>query len=89
MTLKLFNNLTKQEIILENLDDIQDSRLFYHFNLTLPSGCTDGEYTYTLYDEDDVVKATGLLQIGDYRPEVKPYTGNTIQENNGYISYNG
>lgn len=87
MTIKLFNNLTKREINLENLDDIQDSRMFYHFNITLPEGLDDGEYAYTLYDDEDVVKATGLLQIGDYVREDTQYTGHSTD--NKYITYNG
>ena len=88
MLLKLYNNTTKREINLDNLEDITDSRLFFHFKITLPDGVDDGEYTYTL-DEDDVVKASGLLQVGDYVPEKTTYEGNTIKEKNGYISYNG
>lgn len=88
MLLKLYNNTTKREINLDNLEDITDSRLFFHFKITLPDGVDDGEYTYTLY-EDDVVKASGLLQVGDYVPEKTTYEGNTIKEKNGYISYNG
>ncbi len=86
MTLKLRNNLTKQEYTFDNLDDKLASRLFYTFDVTLPEGMDDGEYTYTLYDEENVVKATGLVQIGDYKPQNNTYSAET---HNGYIQYNG
>lgn len=86
MTLKLRNNLTKIEYTFENLVDELVSRLFYTFDITLPAGMDDGEYAYTLYDERNVVKATGLLQVGDYKPQNNTYTAQT---QNGYIQYNG
>jgi hypothetical protein len=46
----------------------------------------DGEYAYTLYGEDDTVKATGILQVGDFKPQNNTYTAQT---QNGYIQYNG
>lgn len=86
MTLKLRNNLTKIEYTFDNLVDELVSRLFYTFDITLPEGMDDGEYAYTLYDERNVVKATGLLQVGDYKPQNNTYTAQT---QNGYIQYNG
>lgn len=86
MTLELRNNLTKQVYSFDNLDDKLTSRLFYTFDITLPDGMDDGEYTYTLRDENQSVKATGLLQVGDYKPENNTYTAQT---HNGYIQYNG
>ena len=85
MTLKLRNNLTKIEYTFDNLADELVSRLFYTFDITLPEGMDDGEYAYTLYD-GNVVKATGLLQVGDYKPNNNTYTAQT---QNGYIQYNG
>lgn len=86
MTLKLRNNLTKIEYTFDNLVDELVSRLFYTFDITLPEGMDDGEYAYTLYDDRNVVKATGLLQVGDYKPQNNTYTAQT---QNGYIQYNG
>lgn len=80
------NNVTKKEYELTNLDDKLTSRLFYTFDITLEDGMDDGEYSYTLYDEQNVVKATGLLQVGDYKPQNNTYTAET---HNGYIQYNG
>lgn len=86
MTLKLRNNLTKQEYTFNNLVDQLVSRLFYTLDITLQSGMDDGEYAYTLYGEDDTVKATGILQVGDFKPQNNTYTAQT---QNGYIQYNG
>ena len=86
MTLKLQNNVTKKVYTFSNLTDLEKSRLFYTFDITLQPGMDDGEYAYTLYDEQDVVKATGLLQVGDYVPNNNTYTAQT---QNGYIQYNG
>ena len=85
MTLKLFNNVTKKEYTFENLVDAMTSRIWYTFDITLQPDMDDGEYTYTLYDEQDVVKASGLLQVGDYKPKNNTYTAQT---QNGYIQYN-
>lgn len=89
MILKITSTLRKSEYTFNNLEDQLVSRLFYAFDITLPSGMADGEYQYVLMTDDGVVKATGLLQIGDYNPVTKPYTGDTVKENNGFISYNG
>lgn len=86
MTLTLINNLTKKEYSFDNLEDNNVSRLFYAFDITLESGMDDGEYSYTLYDDENVVKATGLLQVGNYTPNNNTYTANT---KNGYVQYNG
>ena len=86
MTLKLLNNVTKKVYTFENLDDKLTSRLFYTLDITLPEGMDDGGYTYTLYGEQNIVKATGLLQVGDYKVNNNTYTAQT---QNGYIQYNG
>lgn len=83
----MINNLSKIGYNFNGLVDLQNSMLFYAFNIQLQDGMADGEYSYTLYDENDVVKATGLLQIGDYQPENnKTYSAQT---ENGYIQYKG
>lgn len=87
MQLKLTNNVTKSVYTFDNLTDLLESRLFYTFDIQLTEKMDEGEYTYELYDENEALKATGILQIGDYRPENKTYTATT--ENNGYIQYNG
>lgn len=86
MKLKLFNNVTKKEYTFDKLEDKLTSRIWYTFDITLLPNMDDGEYTYTLYDDQDVVKATGLLQVGDYTPNNNSYTA---ESHNGYIQYNG
>ncbi len=86
MTLKIKNNLTNRELEFLNLDDLETSRLYYTFDITLSEVMEEGEYTYTLLDENEII-ASGLLQIGDYVPKTEQYTAQT--NNNGYITYNG
>lgn len=75
MKIILKNSLNLTEI---NLDVRgYDATLnFYKFNLNLPEGMKDGEYEYTLMDDDNKVISTGLLQIGDYEPNNKQYESN-------------
>lgn len=86
MRLKLVSNLTKIEYEFTGLTDTLESRMFYSFEIVLPDNIADGEYTYTLYDGDDVSVASGLCQIGDYSPDKKEYTKENKQT---YIQYNG
>ena len=86
MVLKLTNSLTKVSYNLENLADLGVDALNYAFNINLPEGIDEGEYQYTLFDDENIVVATGILQIGSYEPEKTPYTAQT---NNGYIQYEG
>lgn len=73
MTFKLINNLTKKEYTFGDIVDKSDSRLFWHFDLTLDGGMGDGEYTYTLLNEEGVIEGEGILQIGDYTQNKKNY----------------
>ena len=84
MELKLINNLTKNTINLGEIEDKKLSALFYSFDISLPEGIIDGEYTYELYADDKVV-STGLLQVGDYKKDEnnKEYNDNK----KGYIVY--
>lgn len=77
MILKLVNNLSKKTHILNDLEDKNDSNLFYHFNITLPFSnvngidvtlVDEGEYTYELIDGENII-AQGLMQIGDYKKD--------------------
>lgn len=87
MRLELTNNLTKITKILDNIEDKNNSGLFYSFDISLDGSYEDGEYTYRLIDEEKVV-ATGLLQIGDYEMDMSI---NTEYDNNkkDIIVYNG
>lgn len=71
MVLKLVNNVSKKEYSFDVVDN-NLSQIFYNFNITLPEGTDDGEYTYRLYDGTTVL-ATGLLQVGDYTPQRTTY----------------
>lgn len=83
MQLKLINNLTKNTIDLGEVEDSLVSSIFYSFEITLPDGVKDGEYTYELYENGNMV-STGLLQIGDYKQE----SGKEYNENKkGFIVY--
>lgn len=83
MQLKIINNLTKNTIDLGEVEDSLVSSIFYSFEITLPDGVKDGEYTYELYENGNKV-STGLLQIGDYKQE----SGKEYNENKkGYIVY--
>lgn len=87
MRLELTNNLTKITKILGNIEDKNNSGLFYSFDISLDGSYEDGEYTYRLIDGEKVV-ATGLLQIGDYERDMNI---NTEYDNNkkDIIVYNG
>lgn len=82
MTLKLINNLDKNEYVF-TVSDKETSRMFFHFTLNLKKNMADGEYTYVLTDEGEEV-ATGLLQIGNYAAPSTAYT-----KNNTYKQYKG
>lgn len=83
MQLKLINNLTKNTIDLGEVEDKLVSSIFHSFEIVLPDGVKDGEYTYEL-SENGVIVSTGLLQIGDYKQE----SGKEYNENKkGYIVY--
>ena len=83
MRLVLTNNLTKREVVFSDIEDLNTSRLFYTFSVILPEDADEGEYTYRLYDDNEIEKASGLCQIGDYTPEKTTYK----KENNGFIQY--
>lgn len=84
MRLKIVNNFNKKEYNYKAFD-VKDTRNFYHFSIMLNGNEEEGEYTYTLYGDDDEVLASSLLQIGDYTPTNTVYTNN----NNGYTVYEG
>lgn len=77
--------MTKKSYDFEGIEDKLESRMFYTLDITLPEDMPDGEYSYVLYDENDTAKATGLIQVGDYKPEKQVYK----KSNNDYIQYQG
>lgn len=86
MQLDLVSNISKN-VVNFTVDDLKDSALFYHFDISLVEGMEDGEYTYYLKDGDELL-ATGLLQIGDYKRDENVNTEYN-DNNNGYIVYDG
>ena len=85
MTLELTNNLAKNKTVLEGIEDKNNSALFFSFDICLEGIYEDGEYTYRLLDGEEV-KATGLLQIGDYKRDAN--INNEYNDNKkGYIVY--
>ena len=85
MILELVNNLDKSRVQL-TINDPQFSRLFISGTVQLPEGLSDGEYTYFLTDNNNIL-AQGLLQIGNYvQPDKTEYT---ISANTEYIQYQG
>ena len=83
MTLKFINNVDKKEYVFQNMEDINDSKMFYHFNIMIHEGMPDGSYEYHLID-NNVVVARGNAQIGEYSQ-----TNTTYTKNNEFIQYNG
>lgn len=83
MTLKLINSVDKKEYLFNNLEDIGDSRMFFHFNVKLVNGMPDGSYEYYLINEGAVI-AKGNAQVGSYEQVNTAYT-----KNNEFIQYNG
>ena len=85
MIIRFTNNLTKNTIELSEIEDKKKSSMFFTFDITLPEGVDEGEYTYELIDEGRVI-ANGLLQIGDYERDTdvnKEYK----EEKKGFIVY--
>ena len=82
MELKLVNNLTKRECSIEVVDKGTSSS-FYDFDVVLPEGMVDGEYTYELIKNGKTV-SRGLCQIGNYIADKKQYN-----KEEKYVTYNG
>lgn len=82
MRLILTNNLTKVEVNLE-VNDLGSTANFYHFEIALPTGLLDGEYSYRLYDNSKLV-ANGLIQIGEYERNIVEYN-----DKKKIVVYNG
>lgn len=72
--MKLFikNGITHKEFEY-NVEDLNESSIFYTFNINIPDSYDDGEYEYTLKDNEDKIVATGLMRIGDYKQENTQY----------------
>lgn len=83
MKLILKSTITSKEIEL-NVTDIEDKKLYYHFKDTIPNDVDEGEYSYTLYDDNDTIVATGIARIGDYKTNNQVYNNTTKKERKQY-----
>ena len=77
------NGITHKEIEY-NVTDLNESSIYYVFNINIPDSIDDGEYEYTLKDDVDKILATGLIRVGDFKQENKEYNNNKDKK---YIQY--
>ena len=83
--MKLFikNGITHKEFEY-SVTDLNESSIYYTFNINIPDSFDDGEYNYTLKDDLNKTLATGLMRVGDFKQENKQYINN---KDNKYIQY--
>ena len=82
MKLYIKNGITHKEFEY-NVTDLNESSIFYTFNINIPDSLDDGEYEYTLKDDGEKILATGLIRVGDFKQENKQYINNKDK----YIQY--
>lgn len=75
MKLLLKNGITHKEFEY-SVEDLNESSIYYTFNINIPESFDDGEYSYTLKDNEDKIVATGLIRVGDYKQENTQYINN-------------
>lgn len=73
MKLKLKNNLSNQEYILD-VRDAGSTMNYFKFDINLPNNMDDGQYEYELIDDNENVISNGLLQLGDFTQNNKQYS---------------
>ena len=83
MKIIIKNGITHKEFEY-NVDDLNESNIFYTFNINIPESFDYGEYSYTLKDNEEKIVATGLLRVGDYEQKNTQYNNNKV---NKYIQY--
>ena len=76
------NNITHMNFEY-NVTDLNESSIYYVFNINFPEEIDDGEYSYILKDDVEKIVATGLIRVGDYKTENKEYNN----KDNKYIQY--
>ena len=59
-----------------SVEDLNESSIYYVFNINFPEEMDDGEYSYILKDDGDKIVATGLMRIGDFKQENTQYINN-------------
>lgn len=72
MKLILKNGITHKEFEY-SVTDLNESSIFYTFNINIPESYDDGEYEYTLKDDLNKILATGLIRVGDFKQENTQY----------------
>lgn len=76
------NNITHKEFEY-NVDDLNESLIYYTFNINIPESYDDGEYEYTLKDDLNKTLATGLIRVGDFKQNNTQYNN----KDNKYVQY--
>ena len=77
------NNITHRNFEY-SVTDLNESSIYYTFNINIPDSLDDGEYSYTLKDDVDKILATGLIRVSDFKQENTQYNNN---KDNKYIQY--
>ena len=85
MKLILKNGVTHKEFEY-SVTDLNESSIYYVFNINIPESLDDGEYTYVLKDDVDKMLATGLIRVGDYKTENTQYNNNKDKKYLQYVS---
>ena len=83
MKIILKNGITHKEFEY-SVTDLNESSIYYTFNINIPEEMDDGEYNYTLKDDLNKTLATGLMRVGDFKQENTQYKNN---KDNKYIQY--
>ena len=83
MKIILKNGITHKQFEY-NVEDLNESSIFYTFNINIPEEMDDGEYDYTLKDDLNKILATGLIRVGDFKQENTQYNNNKDKK---YIQY--
>ena len=76
------NNITHKNFEY-SVEDLNESSIYYTFNLNIPEEMDDGEYEYTLKDDLNKILATGLMRVGDFKQENTQYNN----KDKKYIQY--
>lgn len=79
------NNITHRNFEY-SVDDLNESSIYYTFNINVPDSMDDGEYNYVLKDNEDKIVTTGLMRIGDYKQENTQYNNNKDKKYVQYVS---
>lgn len=81
-SLKLENNLGKQEYVFDDLTNISELDYYYKFVINV-SDMPTGEYNLILYCGEFIV-LKGMVTVGDYKREKTEY-----EHKNTFIQYDG